>query len=362
MYNKCMVELDNLHYSFRNIDGYDKPYNFVISAREPGKSTMFILTKSYFQWKKTGATTLYLVRNIVEITEGLITTIQDVIINKFTDDNVTFQYAKASLRDGIVDIKINGKLYMRIEALSITLRKIKQTILHNVGVIVFDEFIINPRQNEKYLPDEALKFKELYTTNKRDRFDQTKPLKCYWLGNPYSLYNCYFVWLGISPAKLIFGKILVGATYAVDYYKMLPELMEKILKENPAYQFDQEYCQYALEGKAVLDKNIKLGKLPQNYHLRFVFKNENKYIGVFQNNYWEDKADIYFCQFLTAKDISNRRVAYCFDFKELINGTEIISNEDRNKFNKFKIAMRKRLVAFQSIDCYYLIEEIYYNL
>lgn len=356
------MELDNLHYSFRAIDGHDKPYNFVISAREPGKSTMFMLTKHYFAWKKDFAPLLYLVRNIVEITEGLITTIQDVILNKFTDDKVLFEYTKASMRDGIVDLKINGKLFLRIEALSISLRKIKQTILHNVRCIEFDEFIINPRQNERYLPDEAMKFKELYTTNKRDRFDQSKPLKAYFLGNPYSLYNPYFVWLGIVPSKLIFGKMFVGETFVVDYYKMLDELKAKILKENPAYQFDTEYCAYALEGKAVLDKNIKLAKLPQNYHLQFVFKSENKFIGVFQNNYWIDHADIYFCQFLTQKDISSRRVAYCFDFKELIAGTELLSKEERNKFNKFKNAMRRRLVAFQSIDCYYLIEEIYYNL
>ena len=321
-----------------------------------------MLSKHYFKWKQDQAPLLYLVRNIVEITTGLILTIQDVIINKFTDDNITFEYSKASLRDGVVDIYIKGKLFMRIMALSITLRKIKQTILHRCRCIEFDEFIINPRQNEKYLADETMKFKELYTTNKRDRLDQNKPLKAYFLGNPYSLYNPYFVWLGISPAQLIFGKTLVGETFAVDYYKMKEELKQKILKENPTYQFDKEYCDYALEGKAVLDKNIKLGKLPSNYHLRFVFKCESRYIGIFQNNYWEDKADIYFCQFMTQKEISNRRVAYCFDFKDLINGTEIISNEDRNRFNKFKIAMRKRLVAFQSIDCYYLIEEIYYNL
>ena len=357
-----MVERDNLHYTFRRIDGYDQAFNFVISGREAGKSTNFFIEKAYPIWKKHKAPVLFLVRNIVEITEGLLTTMQDVVINKFFDDNVKFQYSKASMRDGVVDIKINGELFMRVEALSITLRKIKQTILHNVSFIVFDEFIINPRMQEKYLPDEAFKFKELYTTNKRDRFDQTKPLKVYWLGNPYSLYNPYFVWLGISPAKLQFGKIYNNENCVVDYYKISLGLREKILKENPAYEFDEDYISYALEGKPVLDKNIKLGKLPQNYHLRFVFQQENKYIGVFQNNYWEDHADIYFCCFLSQKEISNRRVAYCFNFKDLISRSILLSNEDRNKFNKFKIAMRKRLVAFQSIDCYYLIEEIYYNL
>lgn len=357
-----MIKLDNIHYSFRAIDGHDKPYNYVICAREPGKSTMFMLTKHYFKWKQDKAPLLYVVRNIVEITEALILSIQDVILNKFTDDKVVFRYSKASLRDGLVDIYIKDEIFLRIEALSISTRKIKQSVLPRCRCIEFDEFIINPKNAEKYLPNEAFKFKELYTTNERDRLDQTRPLKAYFLGNPYSLYNPYFVMLGISPASLKFGEMLVGENYVVDYYKMLPELRELILKQNPLYQFDEEYRAYALEGKAILDKNIKIGKMPPNYHLRFVFKSENRFIGVFQNNYWEDHADIYFCTFMTTKEISKRRVAYCFDFKDLINGTELLSNEDKNKFNKFKIAMRKRLVAFQSIDCYYLIEEIYYNL
>lgn len=357
-----MVERDNLHYTFRKIDGYNKPINIVISAREGAKSTSAILDKSYFPFKRTGATTLYLVRTIVEISEALITSIQDNIINKFTDDNVVFQYSKSALRDGIVDIRINGKLYMRILALSITLRKMKQALLKNIGVILFDEFIVNPRKNEKYLKGESFAISEIYTTYKRERIDNGMPLKMYFLGNPYSLYNPIFLWLGVSPAKLKMGECLVGENYVIEWYKLLPQLRAKILKENPLYEFDEDYKQYAFEGKPILDQNIKLGKLPPSYHLHFVFRHENKFIGVFQNNYWEDHADLYFCQFMTAKDISNRRVAYCFNFGELINGTALLSNEDKNKFNKFKIAMRKRLVAFQSIDCYYLIEEIYYNL
>lgn len=363
MYNLSMIVRDNLHYSFRPIDGYDLAYNFTISCREPGKSSNFFIEKAYPFWKKTKAPLLYLVRNIVEITEGLILTIQDNILNKFFDDNVKFEYSKASLRDGIVDIRIHNELFMRIEALSITERKMKQTILNKVSMIVFDEFIINPKYGEKYLKGEADKFKTLYDTNKRDRFDTSKPLKCYFLGNPYSLYNPYFVWLGIHPADLKLGSFYTNGYCVIDYYKMKPELREKLLKENPAYIFDEEHASFALDGQAVNDKNIKVVKQqPMNYHLRFVFKIENKYIGIFQNNYWEDHADLYFCQFLSDKEISKRRIAYCFDFADLVNGSEIISNEDKNRFNKFRIAMRKRLVAFQSIDCYYLVEEIYNNL
>lgn len=363
IYNKNMAcERDNIHYNFRKIDGYNKPICIVISAREAAKSTSGILDKSYYPWKKTGATTLYLVRNVVEISEAIIVSIQDNIINKFTDENIRFEFSKAAMRDGIVDIKIKGKLYMRIVALNIASRRIKQALLKDINVILFDEFIINPRQGEKYLKGEANKIAEIYTTYKREKLDKGQPLKMYFLGNPYSLFNPIFVWLGISPSKLKIGKILVGEDFVVEWYELLPELKEKILKENPLYKFDEDYKSYAFDGLPVNDKNIKLGSLPMNYHLRFVFKSENKYIGVFQNNYWEDNADIYFCKFMTREEISKRRVSYCFDFEEMVSGCSLFSNDDRNKFNKFKIAMRRRLVAFQSIDCYYLIEEIYYNL
>lgn len=358
------VERDNLHYSFRPIDGYDATYNFVISCREPGKSSNFFAEKIYPNWKKNGAPLLYVVRNIVEITEGLILTIQDNILNKFFDDNIQFEYNKSSFKDGIVELYINKKMFMRIEALSISSRKIKQTILNKCSCIVFDEFIINPRQGEKYLKGEAEKFKELYATNKRDRYDQSKPLKCYFLGNPYSLFNPYFVWFGVSPSKLKIGTFYTDTekSLVINYYKMKPELRAKLLEENPSYKFDEDYATFALEGNAVNDTNIKLGKLPSNYHLRFVFKVENKFIGVFQNNYWEDHADLYFCKFLDREEVSSRRVAYVFDFNEMIDGCCLFSSEDKNKFNKFRIAMRNRLVAFASVDCYYLIEEIYNNL
>ena len=42
-----MKERDNLHFTFREVDGYNKDITIVISAREPGKSTSFWLDKVY---------------------------------------------------------------------------------------------------------------------------------------------------------------------------------------------------------------------------------------------------------------------------------------------------------------------------
>ena len=80
--------LDNLHYSFREIDGYNKPINIVISPREPGKTTFMWVKKIYAQWKIDKRPFIYIVRKSVEINEALISSIFDVNINKFTDDNV----------------------------------------------------------------------------------------------------------------------------------------------------------------------------------------------------------------------------------------------------------------------------------
>lgn len=357
-----MEQRDNLHWTNRRINSYNKAINIVFSAREAAKSTVANLDMTYIPWTKTHAPALYLVRNPIEINVPLIQKIEDTI-NKWLEKPITITYKKGEFKDGIVDLFIDGEVFIRILACNIPLRRIKQGLLPNVSVIIADEWFINPKVNEKYLKGEAFILKEIYTTYKRERLDKGKPLKMYFLGNLYSLYNPLFLWLKISPNKLRFGECLVGENYVVEWYKLNPLLVEKILKENPLYEFDDEYVKYAVNGQPINDLHIKVEpKQPPNYQLRFVFKNEDKYIGIFQNNYWEDNADIYYCKFLEREEISRRRVAYVFNFNDMVEGTELFSKDELNRLNRFKIAMRRRLVAFQSIDCYYLTEEIYYNL
>ena len=93
---------DNLHYNTRKIDGYNVPFNFIISEREAGKSTYIWLNKCYKAWKEKGETTLVVRRKVVHITSTYIDDISK-IINKFTDDNVKFKYTSSSLKDGITD-------------------------------------------------------------------------------------------------------------------------------------------------------------------------------------------------------------------------------------------------------------------
>ncbi len=352
-------ELDNLHYNFREIDGYNKPINIVISPREPGKTTMAWNQKVYRPWLKTHKPWLYLVRNQNEITDDLIDGIATPI-NKFNDE-VNLIYSRQNLESPICDvfIEVDGTktLFIRILALSTKLRKIKLSLIPNIGGILMDEYIIDPKSGEKYLKGEDMKIKEIYTTYRRE---SEGVLKMYFLGNPYSLYNPLFVWLGVDTRLLKPGAIVVGDQYVVQCYQLKPELKEWILKNNPLYEFDESYKMYAFEGLAVNDMNIRLGSFPPSYQLKFVVRINDKNIGIFKNNYLVDREDRYYCK--EVMGFSKDRKIFAFDFTDVINKCVLVGMEERRRLENFRNAFRKRQVVFSNVNVYYLIEEVYYNL
>ena len=373
---------DNLHYSFRPIDGYNKAFNIVLSPREPGKTTSMWMDKIYLPWKKNHKPWIYLVRQAVEIDDALIESIFSTNMNKFTDDNLQPIYKASSFSDGIVDIFLEVKhlekkevkqedgsmkvqdvevlekhLFFRIVSLNIKMYRIKKAILRNIAGVFMDEFIINPKFAEKYLPKEFERIQEAYSTWRREA---AGALKMYFCGNPYSLFNPLFVGLKVDISKLKRDSFYVGDTFVIHWAILSEELRKKILEENPFYKFDEEYANYAVEGCAVNDKNIRLGKQPRNFYLSFVLRMNGKFIGVFQNNYMEALEDRYFCKFLD--EVSARRTIYCSDFTEMMERSILVSMDERMKLKRYKEAMRKRLVTFEDINVYYYMEEVYKNL
>ena len=384
---KTSTPRDNIHMSWRTLDGFNKAINCFISPREPGKTDTTWWEKIFSNWMEDGRPWAYLVRQVVEITEAMIQDIEN-IINKWSIEPVALEYTKGAFKDGIVDIKIKGKLFIRIIALSITLRRIKLAKIPNIAGVFMDEYIINPKSGEKYIPDEYFKIKELYTTYRRE-YQGKGMMKMYFCGNPYSLFNPLFVGLGVDVSLLRKDKyiqdgeddvtytfpdgitfvdkkykcshnVYVGHTYAIEWGSLHPILKRWLLEKNPFYQFDEEYNQYALEGMAVNDRNIKLSKQPRNFYLAFVLKMSGKNIGIFQNNYLEELEDKYFCKFLD--EVSARRTIYCFEFEEMVERSILMSIDERLKLQRFKNAMRKRMVSFEDINVYYYIEEAYKNL
>lgn len=352
------VELDNIHYSWREIDGYNKAFNFVMSAREPGKTSMMWFTKIYQPFLKDHRPWVYWVRKSVEITDALISSIFDVNIYKFTDDRYQYSYSKGSFKDGIVDVYLTvGEeklLFFRIVSLSVDLRRIKLAVVKNIKSCFMDEYIIDPRSGEHYQEKEAFKIKEAYTTWRREC---DGILKMYFAGNPYTLFNPLFLDWDVDTLKLKKDSFYVGDIFVIHWAILNPLLREKLLKENPLYRFDEDYNEYALEGSAINDSNIKIGTLPQHYSLNFVLRFQGKYIGVFKNIMYTETSDRYFCTFLDS--IGAKRTSFCFDFEDMVERTILLSLEDKGRLAWFKDSMRRNLVSFQDVNVYYMVVEVY---
>lgn len=347
-----LIKKDNMHISLRAIDGKNKPFNYIICEREAGKSTELV-AKLYKNYKE-GFTSLLFRRNVVDVTELYIDSLLEVI-HKFHDESFIFIYNKGALKDGAVKVMDkDGKLIFILVALSIKVSRIKSLVLRNIRNFFFDEFICNPKYDEKYLKGEADKFKDAYNTFYRETETQ---IKCYFFGNPYSLYNPYFFWMNVDVSKLKKGEIYVGEEFAIWCYEITPELRKYILERNPLYKFDDAYTRFAFFGQAINDENIRLSSQPTNFQLKWLFRSESKYIGVYQNNYIDNLQDMYFCKF--EEKIGNKRNVYCFDFNELIDRCAIMSREDKEKFARFKRALQRNLVTFSDIAVYYLIINIY---
>ena len=354
-----MIEWDNLHYSFREIDGYNKPFNFVMGPREPGKTTAMWFIKIYKKWKKNKRPWYFFVRNVNEITEALIDDIANTIINKFSDDNITLEYKTGAFKDGIVDVSIKGNIFFRIIALSCKLRRIKQSKLKDPEGGFMDEYIIDPQTQEKYLPGEAFKIKEAYTTFRREYKGEGK-FKFYFCGNPYSLYNPLFLDWKVDINKLKRDSFYIGDIFVIHWCILNPLLREKLLEANPLYKFDEDYNNYAVEGRAVQDENIKIAEFPEGYKLQFVFRYSKINIGIYRDTTYS-KENKFYAKQLSKKEGLSKEI-YCFDFAEMVEGSILLDRDERLKLKIFKDAVRTRAIAFENINLFYIIKEVYSQL
>ena len=203
---------------------------------------------------------------------------------------------------------------------------------------------------------EAFKIKEAYTTWRREA---EGVLKMYFLGNPYSLFNPLFLDWKVDLAKLKIGEFYVGDTFVIHWCKLHPELLIKLKALNPLFQEEGSYLSYALEGKAINDENIPLGKLPQNFYLKFIFKIGSYYLGIYANKRYDETTKYYIEEVINP---SARRSVYCFEFEDMINRTQILTMDDRIRMARFKHALMMNEVLFNSINDYYLTMEVYKNI
>lgn len=348
-----LATLDNLHFNFSKIDGYGKAFNYVISAREAGKTVAWV-RKVYKKFKFKKKTALVIRRHTVDITDAYIDSIL-FVVRKFFDENAVFEYNKSCLKDGVVYVKMNGELFLGIVSLNVDVTRLKSLILPKIDTVIFDEFIVNPRYGEKYLKNEVEKFKEVYNTYRRECDGL---LKVYFCGNPYSRYNPYFIETGVALDKVLPGTIFSGDNWVIESYRICEELYQKILKENPLYKIDDAYTNYALKGESVNDVGIKISKYKNGYKLFLLCNIFDTMVGIFKNPNPKEKDDKFFCA-PTSYDNFSKDVYY-FELDDLVNGGGVLYNSDDGlKLTLLRMAIRRNRVSYSDIATYYNVREIY---
>lgn len=355
------MQYDNIHWDFREIDGYDCDFNFVISTREPGKTTaLWHKARTVFE---RGHTFLYTTQQKVTISEVFFDSSLGVI-NKFIDDpkgKYNFFYNKGSIEKGIVDVWANTgyqpekRLMFRCCAMSNKLSDMKSLFLPNCECHFMDEFIKNTRAGERYLPQEAFKYKELINTFQREA--PNRRFKSYMFGNPYSRANPYFVEFGVDISKLKRGTIYRKGNVLVQCYEMKPELREYILKHNPLYQFDDSYTRYAFDGLAINDANMIIKeKQPVGFSLFCVVLIDGQKVGLYSATY----ANFDYLYWVgPVGDLAKTRVAYALNFSDLMQNTVLIDKYGKQLLSHFALAMQNRKVAFSNSQYGTWAENIY---
>lgn len=356
-----MAQIDNIHFDVSVTDGYNKTFNFFQSCRSSGKTTS-LFRKAYKAFKTKNQPSVIIRRQLVDLTEQYINDCQ-IPINKFLGENekIQFYYKLSSVKDGIVDIYLSKEdfenhknVFLRFVALGIKMARLKSGILENVAYFIYDEYIIDIYHGEKYLTSEVIKFKELYNTYIRE----SSSIKCYFSGNVYSIFNPFHEWKKLNYSQVSEGCIIQGDDYV--YYKFKPskELLDMLL-ENPLYKDDPEYAAYALHGIPVNDKNkIIVPKQPQNFGLVYLFKTDNRYIGIFRTNDFHQNDFLYWAASIEWNE-EYQRQAMCFDFASLGENAFIPDRDLLMRVRPLKYAMQHRKVAFDNIGTSYALEYIY---
>ncbi len=365
---------DDLHFSKREIDGYNKTFNAVVSEREAGKTTTW--TEFYSSNFQTGGTWIAVRRQIADCTETYISDIEKVL-NKFSYVPVRFTYKSTDIKNGIIDVYVseveptfdeegkpieilhNKRLFFRVLGMSNPMSRIKSLMMPNLDGFVFDEYICNTLLGEKYLTQEAFRFKEIFNTFQREA---RKPLKCYFFGNPYSVFNPFHTWWGVDTRKIRAGAMLVGKNWILQCYQIKPELKKKILEKNPLYEFDDAYRKYAFDGLAINDLRIPVMQTkPTGATLAYVLKAEGVWLGVYRIPPTIDNPYAFLIEDIKW-DKAYKRKVFCFDFNNMESNSILIQRIVKDKLAYFKFAIANNSVAYSKVDNSYIIESIYNKL
>ena len=61
-------------------------------------------------------------------------------------------------------------------------------------------------------------------------------------------------------------------------------------------------------------------------------------------------------------NLGHNKKVYCFDFKNFLNKTKLVNDDDKDRFIPLKRSIAYRAVAYQDVSIYYFVQEVYKKL
>ena len=188
---------DDLHFNINKTRTHNCDINMLLSGRESGKSTTlvkFLLDEH----EKNGSRAIWMLREVGQLNDEFY---ESFLGDDFNDRNFIMYKKRVYASDPKDKTKPIGQPVIYFFGLSTANKRIKQTKLSRIDHIVYDEFLIDHQMpNERYLELEpVILFKVLDTVQRRSTNYKTK---LWMLGNPYSLINPYFNWLGVEATEV----------------------------------------------------------------------------------------------------------------------------------------------------------------
>ena len=342
--------LDDIHCDFSAIDGLERPLNCVIAGRHDGKTTTFLMKKAWPNFRK-GKMTMLLFRQVNTVNEYTIRYYES-LMQPFLDFPLSLKLAKGE--NGVAVALHDKRPLFACVPLAMKTQSLKQTLFENCPLMLFDEYEIDPRKGEKYLPHEYDALETLFGTMSKLNPD----LRFYALTNPYSAYNPLFMRWKVNTRALRVDTMQKGKEWAVWFKSLNPKLVERLKAKDPLFDEKSEYGRWAYGGSFANDRNNHVDIMRGGYRLsqRFVFEGQ-RFAAYEVTDFLNDSLPSFY--FKKDKDRGERRSAYAFDFSDMASNTLLYTRDDRNLLTRMKRAMKVQDYACDLIETENVFQSIY---
>lgn len=301
-----MILDSSIYYNYDRVFSYNSLLNIIIGERGVGKS--YGLKKHCIKnFLKTGHQFIYLRRYETEI-------------KKLMKRDKFFEDIKNDDELKHLDLKCSGNTFLvngKVAGYSIPLSKsstYKSDPFPKVGIIMFDEFLIN-NNTYHYLENEPIQLMEFIET-----IGRLRDIKIFLLGNNTTIVNPYFDYFNITLPYNSDIKTFKDGLILVQYIKN-----EKYRRAKKESKFGKlvtgtRYGDYAIDNKSLLDNDLFKDKKSSNSKYFCTINVNNTLYGVW-NDYTSSK------MYINKQVDSNCPIVLAFNFKDHNEKTILLTSK-----------------------------------